>query len=444
MSAAGDGGRNPGADHAATAPRPAMAQGTRSFPLAGVLLVAVFAALGLPALFAGSSSMFSHGDMVRFHLPQINYFIEHPLTLVSYPPTGATMPGHHLLFAWVARALGYEVVTESTWILRLLNWALAAGFVTAAWAIAARLLGRPWQALALALPVAASPYVLGSAIWITTDDTALLHYTLLLAALLFRPERPALAAGGAVLLVFWRQIYLPVAAAGALFTTGRRWWWRLLVPLPALLVVAVYVRQWGGFTPRIAQLYNQLTFNPAVPLHALALTGLFTIPYMPFLWAAARAVDPRRLRQVAAGASLLAIGLWLAGPSTWDTEAGRWGSIIWLLARRTPVLAERSPLLLLLAAAGGTALAILALHARHTRARPIELAMLALCFAGISSQVFAWQRYVEPVVLTTLAVSTARIAHVPRLAPAGPLLLAIALAAMAQARLWGLVGRLLG
>lgn len=425
------------------APRPAMA--------AVLVLLVVFAAQGLPALFGGLATMFSHGDMVRFHLPQINYFITHPLTVLDYPPTGATMPGHHLLLAWFARGLGHEIVTETTWSVRLLNWGLAAAFVTAAWAICTRLSGRPWRALALALPLAASPYVLGSAIWITTDDTALLHYSLLLAALLFRPHQPALAAVAAVLLVYWRQIYLPVAAAATLFSTSAdparsrgQWPWRLLASVPALLVVAVYVRHWDGFTPRIAQLYNQLTFNPAVPLHALALTGLFTIPYIPFLWPAARAVDRRRVLQGAGVAALLVLALWLAGPSTWDTDAGRWGSIVWVLARRTPAIAGRSPLLLLLAAAGGAALAVLALHARQTRERPVELGMLILCFLGISSQVFAWQRYVEPVVLLTFAVAAARQPLVHRLAFVGPLLLAAGLAAMAQARIWGLVGRLLG
>ena len=452
----GPGDASEASSRGAAAARPDRPAGARrSWWAALGVLLAAFAALSWPAMFAGLASMFSHGDMVRFHLPQINYFISHPLAALDYPSTGATMPGHHLLFAWLARAAGYTAVTETTWTLRLAHWALAAGMVAGGWAIAARLCGQPWRALVLTLPLAASPYVLGAAIWITTDDAALLHYTLLLAALTFRPDRPMLAAAAALLLASWRQIYLPVAAAAAFFARPRRHrlLWALLAPLPAVLVVALYVHRWGGFTPKIAQQYNELTFRSSVPLQALALTGLFTIPYIAVLASpVVRALERRRLAWAAAVGALAALALWLGGPSAYDGEDGRWGSIVWLLARWTPVVAGRSPVVLVLAAAGAAVIATLLAHAAVTRQRPVELGMLLLCFAGISAQVFAWQRYVEPVVLLTLAIVAARIgprapagASPPaRWALAGPALLACGLAGMSQARLWGVIGRLLG
>lgn len=410
----------------------------------------VFLLLVIPPIFAGLATMFQHGDMVKFHLPQMNYLIAHPFELLHYEATSATTPGHHFLFAWVSILLGYDSIGEHTLPLRLLNVLVGLGLVLAAWAIFWRLTKDALFATACALPIVGSNYVLTASIWINTDNGAMLFFTLALYAMLFRPERVYWTALFVLLMVMWRQIYLPVVGAFALpaLLPGDRkksMLRAIATVLPTVLVVGVYAAVWGGLTPNTTQLYNKFTLNLSVPLHALALTGLFAIPYALLLLPTFRELDRLGQRVVGGAGVVLGAVLWLLAASNYSNEDGRWGSLIWVLAKKSPGVGDKTFVVLLLAILGAAVLAAMGWRAYSKRYYPIELLMLLAYFAGYSAQVFAWQRYIEPAIFVVIGTHVARTRdEAPRIGLAGPALMGIVFGLMSELRIWGAVGRMFG
>ncbi|MEQ9502258.1 MAG: hypothetical protein RIT81_35635 [Deltaproteobacteria bacterium] len=410
----------------------------------------VFLLLTVPPIFAGLATMFQHGDMVKFHLPQINYHIQHPLDLLHYEASSATTPGHHFLFAWVSILFGYDSVSENTMVLRLLNVVIALGLIVVAWATFYRLKKDVMFATACALPLVGSNYVLTAAIWINTDDGAMLFFALTLFSMLFYESRVYLTAVSVLLMVMWRQIYLPVVGALAfpvLLPGDRK---KTIVRaiatvLPTVIVIGVYASAWGGLTPGTTQLYNKFTLNLSVPLHAVALTGLFALPYFLLLKPTFTGLDPRGRKFVLGVGVAVGLVLWLIAASNHDNEMGRWGSLIWVLAKKSPGIGDKTFVVLLLAIAGATTLAAMGWRAITERYYPIELMMLLAYFAGYSAQVFAWQRYIEPAIFLVIGVHCARTREeTPRLALAGPVLMAVVFGLMSQLRIWGALGQMFG
>lgn len=411
----------------------------------------VFLLLVVPPIFAGVATMAQHGDMVKFHLPQINYLIQHPLDIVHYDASSATTPGHHILVAWVAKILGYEQVTEADIPLRLLNVFVGLGLIAAAWTTFYRMSKDLLFATACTLPLVGSNYVLTASIWINTDNGAMLFYTLALYSMLFYTERVQWTAIAVLLMVMWRQIYLPVVGAFALpaLLPGPDRKKRIILAVasvvPTALVVAIYANAWNGLTPGTTQTYNKFTLNFSVPLHAVALVGLYTCAYALLLWPTLKELDAKG-KKIAFGVGA-AVGtvLWAIAASNYDNQAGRWGSLIWVLAKKSPAIGDKSIVVLLLAILGSSTIAAMGWRAIRDRYYPPELLMLLGYFAGYSAQIFAWQRYIEPAIFITLGVHCARTdAKSSRLALAGPVLMAVVFGLMSELRIWGAVGRMFG
>jgi len=414
------------------------------------LVVACFCAAVLPPIFTGVSRTYAWEDQERFHVPQINYFIAHPFDLLEYPASSASMPGHHLLMAWFSILLGKTSVNQGVIPLRLLNASFGPALLILVWVTLRRVSGNSVTATALTLPLAGSYYVITASIWVVTDNGALFFYAAVLFIMLFRRDDPLLAGVLTTLLVLWRQIYLPVAAAflAPLFLPDRSRR-AILVALSSTLApalaVGVHAWMWGGLVPHHLQGHHRVAINLAVPLHALALTGMLALPYAPF--AASFFARPHGLRSnktiilLAAGIGLV---LWLATTSVYDKEAGRWGSWIWYFTRCTPSSGGKAPLVLVLASLGALALLIMAVHCVRYRYFPSELLVLVCYFAGYSSQPLAWQRYIEPHILLTLGVFCSRLGERRLVYLAGPVLLFVVFYACSLARVYGFLPRMLG
>lgn len=435
---------------------------TFSTALPPLLLLVLFSLLVFPPIFAGAGGTGAELDQDTAHLPQIDHFVRHPRDWLDYEAKTATTPGHHVVLAGVARLLGVESVTAETRGVRIANALFGHALLLFVWLVMYRVSGSPWRAVLFALPVACSSYVQAASIWIVTDNGALLFYAAALWMALGPETRPrpglraVLAGLAATLMVWWRQMYLPVVGAAGLCAMpssgglGRRV--RYLVPmLGPLLVMALYAREWGGITPPVMSHYARV--EPAVPLHALALVGLFGFAYGPYLaggfssaWRSEMRALPRgTLGRVTLVAALLAVpGLWYAAATTYDEPAGRWGSLVWVLARKTPVLGDRSPAVLVLALLGGAILVLMAVRAARTRPFPTEFLFLVLYLAGYSAQPYAWQRYIEPQVMVTFGALCLREPIPPRWTWLGPAGMALLFAALAQARFWGAVPQLFG
>ncbi len=449
-----------------------------------IVLALLAAALALAIIALAPLAPRQAFDQNLFHLKVIERFSRQLPTPDFSDYESATTPGYHLLLA-IPHRLGLTSVDG----LRVLN----AAFAVALLALLGRAVGGrcpPEMALAACLPLLASLYVLSSATALLPDDAGWLLVTLVLTLALTERQSPrTLAAAGLALalLVLTRQIHLwaagPVIASAFLAWTpstldhqaDRRaaaaespaWlaplrriglWPRagesraaftrtalaLLATLPAVIVLALFARLWGGLTPPAFQpgsgspLFTPdatavAGINPATPAFALALLGVFGVFFIPLLVGRTRGLDSAAWRAMLVPAGLAAAGAFILAvlPATSYLYPPR-GTGLWNLVKATPVIADRSPLLIGLATLGG-AWAGMWFGELPRRDAWILAAAFAGFVAAHTASALAWQRYLEPGVLILLALAVSRLPmnhHASRWVLAGPVALAGLLAAV--------------
>lgn len=357
-------------------------------------------------------------DATVYHEPFIRQLAADWPRLDFSNPLTATTPGYHLLLA-VAVRLGLD----STTALRVLSALIGAVFVgSVAWWCAQRVRAR--DAWLLSLPLAASIYPFQSAAWLLPDNLAWLGvFAVVGLCIRARPTWAALSVASVVLtgLVFTRQVHL--WCAGLIWLTAwigirhedpglfrdpmKRFARTILavcLTLPAFLVVAWFVRTWGGLTPPRFQ-GDMQGGNPATPAFLLVQVAILGVGFWPWLAPAAC----RLIRDHAATASF-AIGIGLLAAlipeTTNNPEAGRYSGW-WSLTAKAPVLMGRTSLIFVVLAPIGAVLLAGALRSVPRRAGWTLLAALAGFTLAQSSTALSWQRYHEPFLLLLLAILAA-------------------------------------
>jgi hypothetical protein len=411
------------------------------------LLLLLFAALVVPPILLGLHGTQQGLDQRDFHLPQVNAFVSQPFEFTHYHATAAQTPGHHILLAWIARSLGYRAVEADNLPIRFANAAFGFLVVLVTWYLYKSRAGNGWRAAVLALPLICSSYILFAAIWIETDDAALLFYelTVALASAVSSPLLPSIAV--ACMLVMWRQIYLPVTGLFGIAWLIRGPRLRSL-PLPLLAVLlpcvlmGIYFIAWKGATPPVFQGVNGVGLHVATPLAALGLTAILLPFYLGYQYPSLlRLLRTRRI--VAALLAIAVTALWLLGPSTYDREHGRWGGVVWILAQHTPSVGARSPLILCLAILGALVLCSFVTDAIERHETPYETLALLLYLLGYSLQIEAFQRYVESPLLFTYGYVACRATHPARSAWIGPVFLAACFSILSMLRAYDILPQIL-
>src|SRR6516165_1510987 len=392
----------------------------------------VFISVIIVAIYLNGSGSWAFNDMQNFHIPQINTFIEHPFNVFNYSSSSATTPGFHILLAWLIRILGYQVVDQHVWPLRIANLVISCLPVAVTFAGAWRLSGDAARAAALVAALAGSSYVIGSAAYVTTDNGALGFFALIIFLLNFHPNSRAWLAAAFAGLVAWRQIYLPVAGAIGLSIIRNQSLTRILnirnvlnatlIIAPGLLLLGVWALHWGGLVPPEFRTVNAAGFRPAVLLQALAMTGLLGFLFLPLNYRLIHAFEKRLLLSILGISFILSASGWILTPTDFDMDAGRWGSLIWLISAHSPLIAKHSIAVLILTWIGMASLFCALAHAHAKNYFPAEALCLLFYFLGYSMQVLAWQRYVEPQILIFFAFFTSRLPSkntLPYVLPAG-------------------------
>lgn len=378
---------------------------TRVVRLAPVLAWAIAV---LPFVIGGKIGPSEAWDQDYYHRPAIE-ILSAQLPTPDFSNFGsATTPGYHLFMAVLDRMgaddLGLRLVSSL--------FGLAAAVVLAR--VVARLSGRETLGAIAGVAFLLNPYVLSSAMFLTTDDLALLLMVLALASAIdsartgsnrYTLVRAMAWSTGAVLV---RQVLLWTAGLAWIGVVMRTIVGReprplralglaTLSMLPAIALVAYFVRTWGGLTPPGFQSVIPVGFNPATPVYMLALVGSWGA-----LIAACHPGLPSALRSRTA-VVCAAIGLvWaLAVVTTPDAppDGRRWGGVLWSVAQQFPVVAGRSVLIVPLAAAGGAVLgAVLSLSRGHPRRSEAWTALcaLALCTVAQMANSFCFERYLGP------------------------------------------------
>ncbi len=273
--------------------------------------------------------------------------------------------------------------------------------------VSARLAGKAELAW-LALPVAVNPYTISGSIWITTDVPATLALALALGlAMLDRRGRGVFLAVGAAI----RQSGVWMLPSIALITwlgappgstTVARVRRVMRAILPALIVVGALVWIWGGLTPPTYRNQHDRGSNLATPAFTLALIALWGVPLLTI-----RGVKEVRRVPVSALVVTMALGAIsaLAVPTSFDMDSGRWGGPLWGIVQRTPVIADRSLVLAVLAPIGAATL-LLAVKRAHESMRggiglALGLGMIGLIAANTANSQ-CWERYADLPVMVLL------------------------------------------
>ena len=390
--------------------------------IVAVGIALVFGVLVVPPILVDAQTHSSLACDMFDHLRLINFFIQHPWSIVDFPGYSVSLPGHHILLAWVARALGYMAIDSRTVPIRLLHATFGLVFGLILFLFLYRLRqddppkGRLWLILALWISVLPSFYFVHSSVFISTDLPAVTIYLVFLYLIVIHSEATAGIILSATALVFWRQNYAPVVVLPLLTNPDRVYTNPIGPSLTAFLPGALllfYIFHFGGFAPP-----NSITehlpepfigvFFPHSILHAFAFLGLVSPIYLMIFSIVVQTAYRSRCTFIAAAVIFLLITvIWIAVPSTFDIEAGRWGSVVWSISQIGPRWGDRSVIVLLLASFGAAFVAsLMDLALSRHEIRPILLGML-LYIAGQIVQPLAYQRYVEPVVLMSLALIAA-------------------------------------
>lgn len=441
--------------------------------LVAVLLAGFFAAIAIPLIALNWNGTNSRAvfDQNTFHLPVVRQFSEEWPRPDFYNYESATTPGYHVFLALVDRYVSDDVrVLRAVGLLFTLALLALVGHMAGRWV-------RPGVALAMCLPMIASLYIFSSGVWLLPDNIGWLGVVaILLLVLQPRVRETHLAWGGAILiaLVFVRQAHIWAAsllwlgawlsgstgASGVLLPRERKEWVerskRLILAfcltLPAFVLLAWFVRLWGGLTPPLFRSDFQYVQGPnwAMPTIILASIGVGGVCYGGFLapsvWRALRAsrgAMATALLGTTAGALLCAI------PETsWSLAEHRTGGL-WNAALHAPVIAERSTIMIALAGLGGFVVACLSL-VLGARDRWVFLGCLGASAAALTMNAYAYPRYCEGLILVLLGYFSAQVASratpepaargdnvmplIRALAPAGPILLALLLAYVTYTR----------
>jgi hypothetical protein len=363
-----------------------------------------------------------HGSDARvYQLPTILQLSER-LDFSSYP--SAQTPLYHLLTAAWGELVGFEL-----WKLRLLNVVFSYGAALAL----LRLLRRatplgPWQAFALTLAFALSPYFFGASFTLLTDNLAILFALLALERIHRFASDASLATFALACLwiagaVLTRQSFLWLVLVAALFLVRapapleRRAAGAVLLAV-ALVPLAALVAEWGGLVPPGADPAScgLCTDRPGVGRDALTLRTVgFTIALLgayaavvfgPGLWRRSRAwrVAPRPTAlvlalAVAAGVLLLAVSP-LAYQPIVPGQAGDAG-YLWKISDRLPVVLDSSLLFWLLVPLGCVAALVLVRRAGPTSLPAVYLAAFLIAALPVR---LVYQKYFDPFVLLALAL----------------------------------------
>jgi hypothetical protein len=434
--------------------------------LPAALALGLFTLLAWPLILSGFVQGRGAGDQLNYHEQVIRTFAAQ----WPHPDYGdylsATTPGYHTLLAAIAHHLSDDR--------RLLQLA-ASGFTLGLLLLLARGCSRADRAdgttpaqptgvvasTVLLLPTVVSMPVFYSGVWLLPDNAGWLGVLAIwLLALRPRFDMWTVAAGGAILaaLVFVRQIHIwPLAMllAGAwlgardrpdrefdfaldlrhLLSEPLRRISRaalvLLAALPAVAILLWFWNLWGGLTPPVFH-ERHVGGNPAAPAFVLAVFGVLSLFFVPFVLDGLRRLWVRHtwLLALALGAGLLFA---LAAPTTYSVAEGRYSGL-WNIAKHLPAPLDRSLFITPLAVLGALLVAAWVVTLAR-RERWIMLAALVAFTAAQCASFQLWQRYNEPFVLLWLALAAARVQPARSGAGegwrvAGPLALAGTLAAV--------------
>ncbi len=389
----------------------------RLWAVAGIVCLLVI--VSWPVVLSGNLSGRGASDDLLFHWPAIEQFADELPNpdLSDYP--SATTPGYHLLLSpLVKMGIGHTGIQliASFWTL--------AFFALLGWVIAARF-GK--GAIVLMLPMLGSMYVLYPGIWLLPDNAGWLG---VLAILLFALQPASLwktwVLSGVILwgLIWMRQVHIwiagviwlsawlgssdqtptPMGLFSSIFERVGRALVALVCTIPAFAALVWFMLMWGGLVPPTFH-DNHQGPNLATPGFILTQLAILSVFFAPMLWPMLK--EAWKYQGVwIIFAAVVGGGLGIIPESSYSYEAGRYGGW-WNLIGKFPVIADRSPIIMLGSIAGAIALSVWLTLATRRDAWIWIGSFVAFTLAQSANHA-SWQRYHEPMLLMMIVLILAR------------------------------------
>jgi len=394
-----------------------------------LFLTTVF--LGLTLTLVAKQGIAPHEtyDESVYHYPTVLAFA-HDLpqpNLTDYQ--SATTPLYHLTLAGLTLVVGTSILS-----LRLASAGFSLACILIIYTFLRQRKGRSGPAVFFCLLILFSPYFLGPAIRLGTDNAAVVWVvlTLMLLEPIKLPRPNVFAAALSMLFaVLTRQINAWLAAVmlwrmkpakgTPLSVTSL---WKMLWPiLPATVVLTAFFILWRGPTPP-AFISHSRHLSPQAPIYIvslLAVYGLFFFPWFLTLW---HQYQPRLsvlALFISTGLALLA--LTSLSPLT-RTETG---GMLWLLAEHLPRLAGTSLIFWLLLPIGLIWLYLLGCHLTSSNDYLFPVAFIAWALSNILNAKI-YQRYFDTLLLVFLGYALMDVKPNRKMAWLSPAVLLLAFA----------------
>ncbi len=385
-------------------------------------MIIVLVLLILPiwgVILSGNRAGRGAADDLNYHWIAIQQFADQWPTPDLSDYASATTPGYHLCLSWFAKIgvahQGIQLIA-SAWTLGL--------FTLLAWVVSRR-----WGlgSVVLMLPLLASMYLLFPGIWLLPDNAGWLgviaivllslnqnsswkHWVFsgLIVFVLVWMRQIHIWAAGLIWLSAWLGNESQTPAFRQLFSSIVERAGRTLIAvgctIPAFAALIWFMGMWEGLVPPTFQDHHQGP-NPATPAFILTQLSIISVFFAPMLFDRLKETWKYHWRWV-----LLAIAFgFLIGiipESSYSYDEGRYSGW-WNLINKLPVIAERSPIILLGSIAGSLAL-VCWLSLCSLRDIWIWVGLLVAFTLAQSANHASWQRYHEPMLLMMLLIIIAR------------------------------------
>lgn len=368
-----------------------------------IVLALIFLILVVPLIHKPEIDIYDARDEDSFHFPTVRDFWDDfpAFDLTNY--RSATTPLYHIVLALAAQILGLAVVP-----LRLISAVISLICLLFFYRYLSTR-GDNLAALVFAALLLFSPYFIGPAIRLSTDNAALLLAILTIYTMDTMPPITRnfwLTNFLTLVTVLTRQIYAWLLGVYAIFHLWRsklRGPKLLRMILPMLLPgggLAYFVFLWKGLTPPLFAGHFSYGLNWDVPVYIVSLIGFYALFFSPWLLKIYRhnqGLFPIILSMAIAVAYLLLHPVSNAYPVA-DGSIFYRGGALWLIASRLPNIFSSALLFWILFPLG---LACLVVMARYLASRQEYLVMicLALWLAANMTNKDTYQKYYEPFLL---------------------------------------------
>ena len=376
---------------------------SRRAVVVALVLAAIYLIIALPLVHKQSIDIYDTRDEANFHYPTVIEFRNDfpALDLINYG--SPTTPLYHIVVALAGLVMGPDIVR-----LRYINLAVSLLCVLVVFNFWWKK-GDIAKASLLVAIFALSPYFLGPAIRLATDNAALiavfLTYIVLQTSTLTKST--AIIANLLILVtILTRQIYawlIPAYVVYAWLQSAmklNRSFIRLTLPVVIPVVgLSVFLSLWGGLTTPHLPSHTATSLNWDSPIFVIALLGLYGTFFAPWFYQALPNFSQWRMLIVVA--FLFTVICFLIHPvSNEYTELIR-GGALWLVVSRLPTVFSTSIVLWFLFPLGLVYSYILL---KDSVSRDDYVLVLFYLFCLLSSIINSrtYQKYYEPFLLFLL------------------------------------------